>query len=152
MTIHVQSGDALTAAEVYEIWRVRDVVFAVEQQADEIDADGLDLLPTCTHMWLADDAGITSYLRTFTTDTGVRKIGRVATRRDARGQGLAGRLVQEVLDRWGDGEIRLGAQAYLHDWYAGFGFSRDGENFWEAGIEHVPMVRPGSDVPTADVR
>jgi ElaA protein len=139
--LHVRSGDELTAAEVYDIWRIRDVVFAVEQQCDEPDVDGIDLLPTCHHLWFADADGPTSYLRTFTTESGVRKVGRVATRQDQRGRGLSSRLLRAVLERWGDAEVRLGAQAYLHDWYAGFGFERCGENFWEAGIEHVPMRR-----------
>ena len=143
MSTHVhRNGADLTAPEVYEIWRIRDAVFAVEQQCDEPDVDGIDLLPTCTHVWSSDDAGLTSYLRTFTTDAGLRKVGRVATRADARGRGLSSRLMQSVLERWGDEEIQLGAQAYLHDWYAGFGFSRDGEDFMEAGILHVPMRRP----------
>jgi ElaA protein len=47
-----------------------------------------------------------------------------------------------VLERWGTARIDLGAQAYLHDWYAGFGFVRDGANYTEAGIDHVPMTRP----------
>ncbi|ALX04489.1 hypothetical protein AERYTH_07195 [Aeromicrobium erythreum] len=139
--LHVRSGDELTAAEVYDIWRIRDVVFAVEQQCDEPDVDGIDLLPTCHHLWFADADGPTSYLRTFTAESGVRKVGRVATRQDQRGRGLSSRLLRAVLERWGDAEVRLGAQAYLHDWYAGFGFERCGENFWEAGIEHVPMRR-----------
>lgn len=137
-------GDELSAAEVYAIWRIRDAVFAVEQQCDEPDVDGVDLLPTCTHVWLADDAGLTSYLRTFTTDAGLRKVGRVATRADARGRGRSSRLMRAVLARWGGDDIALGAQAYLHDWYAGFGFERSGENFMEAGIEHVPMLRRGT--------
>ncbi len=139
----MRSGDALSAREVYDVWRIRDAVFAVEQQCDEPDVDGIDLLATCWHVWSRDAAGLTSYLRTFTTDAGVRKIGRVATRRDARGLGLSSALLRAVLDRWGEEEIRLGAQAYLHDWYAGFGFERCGENFMEAGIEHVPMRRAG---------
>lgn len=142
MTIHSRTGDALTANEVYEIWRIRDIVFAVEQQCDEPDVDGVDLRADCTHLWIADDDGrVLSYLRTFVAD-GVRKVGRVATVRDARGRGLSGRLVTEVVDRWGDDEIRLGAQAYLEDWYARFGFVTTGPHFMEAGIDHVPMGRP----------
>lgn len=144
MQVIARSGDALSAADVYAIWAIRDVVFAVEQQCDEPDVDGIDLLPTCTHLWTEDEQGVTSYLRTFTTDAGTRKVGRVATRKDARGRGLSSTLMREVLDRWGNAEIRLGAQAYLHDWYAGFGFERCGENFLEAGIDHVPMRRAGS--------
>lgn len=139
--ITVRPAADLTAREVYEIWRIRDVVFAVEQQCDEPDVDGVDLREDCTHVWVADDAGIVqSYLRTYLSG-GVRKVGRVATLEEARGQGLSSRLLREVIDRWGHEQIALGAQAYLEDWYGSFGFVRCGENFMEAGIEHVPMRR-----------
>lgn len=143
-----RTGDALTAREVYEIWRIRDIVFAVEQQCDEPDVDDVDLRADCEHHWFAgEDGRLLSYLRTYLSDGpagGVRKIGRVATLVEARGQGLSGRLMAEVLDRWGHTEIRLGAQAYLEKWYGGFGFVADGPHFMEAGIDHLPMRRsPG---------
>lgn len=134
-------GDKLTAAQVYGIWMIRDVVFAVEQKCEEPDVDGVDLRPDCTHLWLEAPDGPASYLRTFVDDGGVRRIGRVATRREHRGRGLSSRLMREVLDRWGGDELRLAAQAYLFDWYRSFGFERCGENFMEAGIDHVPMRR-----------
>ncbi|MFS0885452.1 GNAT family N-acetyltransferase [Aeromicrobium sp. 179-A 4D2 NHS] len=139
--ITVRNAPDLTAREVYEIWRIRDVVFAVEQQCDEPDVDGVDLRDDCTHLWIADDDGIIqSYLRTY-LDHGARKIGRVATLKDARGQGLSGSLLREVINRWGNQELKLGAQAYLEDWYASFGFVTTGPQFMEAGIDHVPMTR-----------
>ncbi len=143
MTIRAVTGDALTAQDVHDIWRIRDAVFSVEQQCDEPDVDGRDLLPTTTHLWLADDDGITSYLRSFVED-GVRHVGRVCTRRDQRGRGLSGRLVGECTRRWGTSTLELNAQAYLEHWYGLHGYVRSGENFMEAGIEHVPMARTPS--------
>ena len=37
--------------------------------------------------------------------------------------------------------LRLNAQAYLEAWYESFGYVRCGENFDDAGIDHVPMIR-----------
>jgi ElaA protein len=38
----------------------------------------------------------------------------------------------------------LHAQAHLERWYESFGYHRTGENFDDAGIDHVPMARqPG---------
>lgn len=139
-TIRTVTGDALTAQDVYDIWRIRDAVFAVEQQCDEEDVDGRDLLPTTTHLWFADADGPTSYLRSFVEDD-VRHVGRVCTRRDQRGRGLSGRLVAECTRLWGTGVIELNAQAYLERWYGQHGYVRSGENFMEAGIDHVPMTR-----------
>lgn len=134
-------GDELSASDVYAIWKIRDAVFAFEQHVEDTDVDDLDLLAGTTHVWLSDDAGPTSYLRILTADDCL-KIGRVCTRRDMRGQGLSGRLMTEVSSRFGDGVLKLNAQAYLERWYEGFGYSRAGENFVEAGIDHVPMTRP----------
>ncbi|MET0820105.1 MAG: GNAT family N-acetyltransferase [Aeromicrobium sp.] len=135
------TGDQLTAQDVYDIWRIRDAVFAVEQRCDEVDVDGRDLLPSTTHLWFADDGGPTSYLRSFVEDD-VRHVGRVCTRRDQRGRGLSARLVAECTRLWGTSAIELNAQAYLEQWYGRHGYVRSGDNFVEAGIDHVPMVRP----------
>lgn len=137
------TGDQLTAQDVYDIWRIRDAVFAVEQQCDEEDVDGRDLLPATTHLWFADDTGPTSYLRSY-VEQGVRHVGRVCTRKDQRGLGLSGRLVEECARLWGDDVIVLNAQAHLEGWYGRFGYVRSGENFMEAGIDHVPMTRQPS--------
>ena len=144
MSITVRPAAELSARDVYEIWRIRDVVFAVEQQCDEPDVDGVDLREDCTHLWIANEDGIVqSYLRTYVGD-GVRRIGRVATLKEARGQGLSGRLLRESLARWGDAQIRIGAQAYLEDWYGTFGFATTGPHYLDAGIDHIPMVRQAS--------
>jgi ElaA protein len=138
--IRAVTGAELTAHDVYDIWKIRDAVFAVEQQCDEPDVDGRDLLSTTTHLWFADDAGLTSYLRSFVEDD-VRHVGRVCTRRDQRGRGLSGRLVGECTRLWGTSVLELNAQAHLEGWYSRHGYVRTGENFMEAGIDHVPMSR-----------
>lgn len=141
MSIQHVTGPELTAAHVYGIWKIRDVVFAVEQQCDETDVDDLDLLASTSHLWFADVDGPTSYVRVLTDPDGARRIGRVCTRLEHRGQGLSGQLVAEAIEVWGDGVMRLNAQAYLESWYSRFGFVRNGENFIEASIDHVPMER-----------
>lgn len=144
MSIRCLQGDELTAQDVYDIWRIRDAVFAVEQQVEDVDVDGRDLLPTTSHLWLEDTDGPTSYLRIYVDDDGTHHIGRVCTRRDQRGKGLSGRLMEEVHRRWGDQTLQLNAQAYLEGWYESFGYRRTGDNFDDAGIDHVPMTRePG---------
>ncbi len=136
-----KAGDALTATDVHGIWKIRDVVFAVEQQCDEPDVDDRDLLASTTHLWFEGDDGPSSYVRVLTDPDGARRVGRVCTRRESRGQGLSSLLIEEVTARWGSGLMRMNAQAHLEDWYARFGYRRSGENFIEAGIDHVPMER-----------
>ncbi|MCW2748226.1 MAG: family N-acetyltransferase [Nocardioidaceae bacterium] len=146
MSIRTVPGDQLTAQDVYDIWKIRDAVFAVEQRVDEEDVDGLDLLATTTHLWLDDSDGPTSYLRVLEAD-GYLKVGRVCTRRDQRGKGLSGQLMREVNERYGEQLIKISAQAYLEKWYEGFGFVRTGDNYDEAGIDHLPMRREPTPSP-----
>lgn len=137
------TGDQLSAEDVYAIWKIRDAVFAFEQHVDDTDVDDLDLLPSTVHLWVSDKSGPTSYLRILTAESYL-KIGRVCTRKDRRGEGLSGELMKEVSKRFGDGTLKLNAQAYLEHWYERFGYVRSGENFDEAGIDHTPMVRKPS--------
>lgn len=141
MSMRMLAGDELTARDVYDVWKIRDAVFAFEQHVEDVDVDGLDLLPTTTHVWLADTDGPTSYLRVYVDGEGVRHVGRVCTRKDRRGQGLSGQLMAHVLHLWGGEPLVLGAQAYLERWYESFGFTRSGESYVDAGIDHVPMSR-----------
>ncbi|MFI5428008.1 hypothetical protein [Aeromicrobium sp. UC242_57] len=60
MNVRIVAGDQLTAQDVYDIWKIRDAVFAFEQHVEDVDVDGLDLLATTTHLWLADVHGPTS--------------------------------------------------------------------------------------------
>jgi ElaA protein len=140
--IRHENGDQLTAQDVYDIWRIRDQVFAFEQHVEDTDVDGRDLQPTTTHFWTSDDEGPTSYLRVYVAD-GVRHIGRVCTRKDQRGKGLSGALMAEVARLWGDEALQLNAQAYLEQWYGRLGYVRSGDDYDEAGIVHTPMTRPG---------
>lgn len=141
--IRIVTGDRLTAAEVYGVWKIRDVVFSVEQNCREEDPDDLDLLATTTHVWVEDEHGPTSYLRVLDHEE-MPRIGRVCTRKEHRGQGLSGALMESVLERFGDRETRLNAQAYLEGWYGRYGYVTDGPHFEEAGIDHVPMRRTAS--------
>ena len=143
MTLHRLAGPDLNAQQLYEIWRIRDAVFAFEQHAEDIDADGIDLGPQVTHWWIADAVGITSYLRTIAVDSGT-KVTRVCTRKDVRGQGLSRHLMRAVLDRHRTGLVTLSAQAYLEQWYADLGFVRHGDVYDDAGIPHVWMERPAT--------
>ena len=68
----------------------------------------------------------------------------MATAAGARGRGLAARLMEEGIALCEGYPITLGAQAYLEDWYARFGFRRSGPDYVEDGIPHLPMRLPGS--------
>jgi ElaA protein len=131
----------LDATTLYRILALRSEVFVVEQNCPYLDADGRDLEPGARQLWIERDGAVLATLRVLVDDDRTMRIGRVATTKDARGAGLAARLMDRALELADDREVVLGAQAYLYEWYARFGFVRDGDDYVEDGIPHVPMRR-----------
>ncbi|MEV3904014.1 GNAT family N-acetyltransferase [Mycobacterium sp. NPDC050551] len=138
----------LSAATLYELLKLRVEVFVVEQACPYPELDGRDLLAETRHFWLEGVEGeVISTLRLMEEHPGGQKgfrIGRVCTKRDARGHGHTHRLMQAALADVGDHPCRIDAQTYLEEMYRGHGFVRDGAEFLDDGIPHVPMLRAAS--------
>ncbi|MBS1693917.1 MAG: GNAT family N-acetyltransferase [Actinobacteria bacterium] len=138
------------AETLYQLLKLRIEVFVVEQATPYPELDGRDLLAETRHFWLeGDDGEVISTLRLMEEHAGGEKtfrIGRVCTKRSARGQGHAARLLQSALAEVGNYPCRIDAQTYLTEMYERHGFLRDGDEFLDDGIPHVPMLRAGSQV------
>jgi ElaA protein len=130
----------LDTTTLYAILRLRSEIFVVEQECAYQDLDGRDEEPGTRHLWVERDGEIRAYLRIL-NDHGTERIGRVVTARQARGGGLAGRLMTAALGIIGNRPSVLDAQAYLTGFYRRFGYERSGPEFVEDGIPHVPMLR-----------
>ena len=143
MTVRVltTSFDDLAPRTAYEVWRLRQQVFVVEQDCPYPDLDGRDLEPATRHVVLLEDDVVLGTLRVL-DDGGWARIGRVVVAPVARGRGLAARLMDEAMGVCGGREVRLDAQSGLTGFYEGYGFEVTGPEFDEDGIMHVPMRRP----------
>ena len=129
---------------LYDILALRCRVFILEQGA-YLDPDGADL-----HSWHLqgrdEDGVLQAYLRGV--EPGVKysepSIGRVITAPELRRSGLGRELMREGLARcarqWPGQAVRISAQARLNDFYAGFGFVTQGEDYLEDGIPHRQML------------
>jgi ElaA protein len=137
--IRVASFRNLDTTTLYGILKLRADVFVVEQDCVYPDLDGRDTEPGTRHLWVERNGNIRAYLRILSNGAEER-IGRVVTAPDARGNGLAGRLIAEALIVIGNRPTVLHAQAHLKDYYARFGFEQTGPEFMEDGIPHVPMA------------
>ena len=143
-TLPVQSAGFadLAGPTAYRLWALRSEVFVVEQAAAYLDLDGRDVEPGTRHLWVEVDGEPVATLRVL-DDNDVWRIGRVATASAQRGRGLAAALMRAALAECVGRPVALDAQSYLTDWYAGFGFVVDGDEFVdEDGIPHTPMRRP----------
>jgi len=138
--IRVLAFADLDARTAYDVWRLRQDVFVVEQASVYPDLDGRDLEPTTRHLLLDQDDVLVGYLRLL-DDGGSARIGRVVVARDARGRGLADELMCAALAETGNRAVRLDAQTGLTRWYAGYGFEATGATFMDGGVSHVPMLR-----------
>ncbi|HUO38907.1 MAG TPA: GNAT family N-acetyltransferase [Mycobacterium sp.] len=148
VALHRSWAKDLDTATLYELLKLRVEVFVVEQACPYPELDGRDLLPETRHFWLEGSHGeVISTLRLMEEHTGGEKafrIGRLCTRRAARGHGHTTRLLQAALADVGDYPCRIDAQTYLEEMYARHGFARAGDEFVEDGVPHVPMLRAGS--------
>lgn len=134
--------DGLAPRMAYDVWRLRQQVFVIEQDCPYPDLDGRDLEETTRHVVLLEDDAVLGTLRVL-DDGGWARIGRVVVAPAARGRGLAALMMDEAMAVCGDREVRLDAQTALTGFYAAYGFEVTGPAFDEDGIMHVPMRRAG---------
>jgi ElaA protein len=140
MSVEVLAFDDLDAATAYDVWRLRQQVFVVEQGSPYPDLDGRDREPATRHLLLRRDGEVVGYARVL-DDGEWARIGRVVVAKDSRGQGLAHQLVRAALDAVGGREVRLDAQTGLVRWYSSYGFEPTGPAFDDDGVTHIPMAR-----------
>ena len=141
MKQYIRRFDELSTAELYEILKLRNAVFIVEQNCAYQDIDGLD--ETAYHMWLEDENGIAAYVRLL--PPGVRfddsVIGRVIAvrRRSGVGAQIVRTAQSAVREVFGTDSVTIEAQVYAREFYEKLGFVQQSDEFDEDGIPHILM-------------
>lgn len=144
MELHDEALGEMDPVTLYRVLALRSQVFVVEQRCAYLDLDGRDLEPSARQLWIERDGEVLATLRILVGADGVGRIGRVATRADARHERLATRLIDHALATLSGCDVSIDAQSHLERWYERVGFVRTGPNYIEDGIEHLPMRRPAS--------
>lgn len=143
----VKKFEDLSLLELYEIMKLRQEVFVVEQNCPYLDADGIDI--QAYHCMLKSEQNeLLAYTRIMAENIvyqGYSSIGRVVSSPSIRGTGLGKVLMEqtilaskEILGT--DFPIKIGAQTYLLKFYESFGFKSTREEYLEDGIPHTKMV------------
>ena len=141
---YYKAFDELSANELYCILQLRSEVFVVEQNCVFLDADNKD--QQCLHCMGRYRDELAAYTRIAPPGYIYKEtsIGRVATSPAHRRKGLGRELMQYSLEicrlNFGNTDIKLGAQYYLKEFYASFGFIEVGDTYIEDGIKHVYMI------------
>lgn len=141
MTLHKKTFQELTTAELYELLRIRNDVFVVEQNCPYQDLDYDD--QPALHLWLTDQEKIVALCRVCPAGTHMEEvsIGRVITTVRGKGYGkqimLAG--IEAAREHFGATRIDLEAQEYAKGFYEQVGFEQSSDPFILDGIPHIKM-------------
>ena len=150
--------DDLTGRQVYDVLKLRQEVFVVEQRCVFADIDGID--EQCWHLLGAGldvrhlqgvgHLGLLAYLRLLPPGVSHHPpadgpaIGRVVTHAGARGHGIGRALMLEGMRKAGELypglPLRVMAQVYLRHFYESLGFRAASQPYDDDGIPHIDMV------------
>jgi ElaA protein len=140
MKIHKKQFEELDLHSLYNILKLRNEVFIVEQNCPYQDIDDKD--QQSIHIFSEVEGKIISYLRIIPEI--VPAIGRLVVRQDFRNKGHARKLmlkaIEEIKPELKKKEIKLQAQFYLLEFYESLGFRQTSETYLEDGIPHVDML------------
>ena len=143
LTLQWFFGDKEDLAHAHAI---RREVFIEEQNVPEADElDGTD--GACIHLVAYDgDTPVCTGRIMIARDDFI--IGRVATIKSHRGQGIATGVMQALIDAcvtMGGQRQILHAQTHARSFYEKLGFAAYGEEFDDAGIPHIAMEHFGTE-------
>lgn len=149
MNWKLKKFDELTSRELYEILRLRNEVFIIEQDCPYLDCDRKDY--GAYHLFMEDNNEVVAYLRVL--DKGVTFdevcLGRVIVRESQRGKGLAREMLKLGLEvaeeKFGETTVKISAQQRLVKLYESVGFKQVSDMYMEDNIPHVAMIRELND-------
>ena len=135
----------LTIDELYEILKLRSIVFVVEQNCVYQDIDDIDKRAYHVFMKEKDKPEIRVYLRVFEKDKDTAQIGRVVTDENYRRKGYASKLMLKGIEisknEMKKSKIYLEGQVYAAKLYENLGFKIISDEFLEDGIPHYKMLK-----------
>ncbi|KPF58031.1 acyltransferase [Rhizobium sp. AAP116] len=145
-TVDVRRLDEFSAADLYDMLKLRVDVFVVEQHCPYPELDGND--KDCLHLRLLDGEDLLACARLWRPSAEHHpRIGRVAVSPDHRGKRLGEALMREAISevekRHPGKPIEISAQSHLQKFYGSLGFEVISEEYLEDGIPHVDMLRKG---------
>lgn len=141
----------LDAMTVYEVFKLRQNVFVLEQQCLYPDIDSLD--EQAIHLLGFDSQEqLIAYLRILAPGTSYAEpaIGRVVVTEAVRGTGVGRLLIDEGVrltrEHFAESNVRISAQSHLEALYKDAGFKAVGAAYLEDGIPHQEMLLLASSI------
>ena len=138
--------DELSLDQLYDILRLRQEVFIVEQDCPYLDADGKDQ-KSYHVIGIDQNKKLQAYTRLVPPGISYEQyvsIGRVVTSSEVRGKGQGSPLmkysIRQCQELWPQHKIKISAQVYITKFYKELGFEKVGEQYLEDDIPHIAMI------------
>lgn len=143
-----QAFHDMTVADLYQVLYHRQQVFVLEQACLYPDLDNVDQDARHLTAWIVQDGKreLAACLRVIAPGVNYTEmsLGRILSTQAARGTGIGRQLVAKGIEHaqalYPGHACRIGAQLYLEQFYASFGFKTVSEPYDEDGIMHIEMV------------
>lgn len=138
MNTIIKPFDKLTTQELFNIYKLRVVVFVVEQKCPYHEVD--DIYLESHHIYLQQGKDILAYCRLYKQNDAYH-IGRViaATKRKGYGTQIMKTAIEFAGQELHADSVIIEAQTYAKNFYEKLGFIQTSEPFDEDGIEHIQM-------------
>ena len=135
---HELSSDLL-----YQILKIRQEVFVIEQNCNYLDADGYD--KNSQHLMGFKNGALIAYMRIVESGQIYKNVsfGRILVKKEHRGIGLGRELMKQALFNFNNKNLTIvmSAQLYLVNFYNKFNFHVVGTEYLEDDILHIKMIR-----------
>ncbi len=129
-----------TNEDIKNAFSLRVEVFVCEQGVpSEIELDECDKY--ALHI-ICEEQGVLIGCARLLLDGKSAHIGRLAVKKSYRGKGVGSAIIDYIVDYCkseGYEYIWLNSQLHATKFYQNLGFVKEGETFFEAGIEHIKM-------------
>ncbi len=141
--IHTSNLQEISSNDLYQILKLRQDVFIVEQDCIYHDIDNLD--PNSEHVFLKNDQEVIAYSRIVPAGKKFDhpSIGRIVTHQSFRGKGYGREIVKRsltILTERGIKTVIIEAQNHLQKFYESLGFKKISEPYDVDGILHIKMT------------
>jgi ElaA protein len=145
MKKNISGFDELTNVQLYDLLKLRQDVFIIEQNCIYPDLDGYD--KKALHLLIYEHDNLVAYSRIFAPDIKYKaesSIGRIIVSQEKRGGSLGKTLIEKsigyCITNYPNSDIRIEAQAKLKNYYSQLGFIGDSDIYLVDGIDHLQMV------------
>ncbi len=144
----LKSFSDLTPSELYQILKLRQDIFIIEQDCIYDDIDNID--PFCTHLCLMEENMLAGYARIVPAGKKFEypSIGRIVVPTIKRGKGYGRKLIRKALDylrSQNANKVIIEAQSHLKTFYESEGFIAEGSDYDVDGIPHIKMWQSTSN-------